>query len=229
MPALNIHTHCQAAPANARSQTWQRVCLFTQPWFVSSRTINLSSTYKDYCYLFKQLLMQEDIFKYQRKSYIEIGEIYFLRWWVVETRPTAKGFRFPDRRITNPWVISPDCKSGLALELFRLSAGFLRTRCTKKSCSYRCQLIDCFTYGILNPVLVLVAFAIFRPVQDIVTPIAMNEQQNKNPMILLSYLLHALRRLVSPPSYKPTLLAYLLYWWWLKDTFLRHLGCPFSS
>src|SRR5690606_8611712 len=81
----------------------------------------------------------------------------------------------------------------------------------------------------LNPVLILVVFAIFRPVQDIITPIAMNELQNKNPMILLSYLLHALRRLVTPPSYKPTLLAYLLYWWWLKDTFLHHLGCPFSS
>jgi hypothetical protein len=28
MPTLNIHTHCQAAPANAQSQAWQRVCLF---------------------------------------------------------------------------------------------------------------------------------------------------------------------------------------------------------
>lgn len=28
MPPLNIHTHCQAAPANAQSQAWQRVCLF---------------------------------------------------------------------------------------------------------------------------------------------------------------------------------------------------------
>lgn len=57
MPALNVQTHCQVARTNAQSKAWQRVCLFTQPWFVSSRTINLSSTYKDYCYLFKQLLM----------------------------------------------------------------------------------------------------------------------------------------------------------------------------
>ena len=27
MPTLNSHTHCQAAPANAKTQTWQRVCL----------------------------------------------------------------------------------------------------------------------------------------------------------------------------------------------------------
>ena len=27
MPTLNIHTHCQAAPANATTQAWQRVCL----------------------------------------------------------------------------------------------------------------------------------------------------------------------------------------------------------
>jgi hypothetical protein len=26
-PALNSHTHCQAAPANAQTQAWQRVCL----------------------------------------------------------------------------------------------------------------------------------------------------------------------------------------------------------
>jgi hypothetical protein len=27
MPALNSHTHCQAAQANAETQAWQRVCL----------------------------------------------------------------------------------------------------------------------------------------------------------------------------------------------------------
>ncbi len=27
MPTHNSHTHCQAAPANARTQAWQRVCL----------------------------------------------------------------------------------------------------------------------------------------------------------------------------------------------------------
>ncbi len=27
MPTLNSHTHCQAAPANAITQAWQRVCL----------------------------------------------------------------------------------------------------------------------------------------------------------------------------------------------------------
>ena len=27
MPTLNIHTHCQATPANAQTQAWQRVCL----------------------------------------------------------------------------------------------------------------------------------------------------------------------------------------------------------
>lgn len=27
MPTLNSHTHCQAAPVNAQTQTWQRVCL----------------------------------------------------------------------------------------------------------------------------------------------------------------------------------------------------------
>jgi hypothetical protein len=27
-PTLNSHTHCQAAPANAITQAWQRVCLF---------------------------------------------------------------------------------------------------------------------------------------------------------------------------------------------------------
>jgi hypothetical protein len=27
MPTLNSHTHCQATPANAKIQTWQRVCL----------------------------------------------------------------------------------------------------------------------------------------------------------------------------------------------------------
>jgi hypothetical protein len=27
MPTLNSHTHCQAAPANAQTQAWQRVCL----------------------------------------------------------------------------------------------------------------------------------------------------------------------------------------------------------
>jgi hypothetical protein len=26
-PTLNSHTHCQAAPANAQTQAWQRVCL----------------------------------------------------------------------------------------------------------------------------------------------------------------------------------------------------------
>ena len=28
MATLNIHTHCQAAPANAQTKAWQRVCLF---------------------------------------------------------------------------------------------------------------------------------------------------------------------------------------------------------
>jgi len=27
MPTLNSHTHYQAAPANAKTQAWQRVCL----------------------------------------------------------------------------------------------------------------------------------------------------------------------------------------------------------
>ena len=27
MHTLNSHTHCQAAPANAQTQAWQRVCL----------------------------------------------------------------------------------------------------------------------------------------------------------------------------------------------------------
>ena len=27
MPTLNSHTHCQATPANAKTQAWQRVCL----------------------------------------------------------------------------------------------------------------------------------------------------------------------------------------------------------
>jgi hypothetical protein len=27
MPTLNSHTHCQAAPANAQTKAWQRVCL----------------------------------------------------------------------------------------------------------------------------------------------------------------------------------------------------------
>jgi len=27
MPMLNSHTHCQAARANAKTQTWQRACL----------------------------------------------------------------------------------------------------------------------------------------------------------------------------------------------------------
>ncbi len=26
-PTLNSHTHCQAAPANAQTKAWQRVCL----------------------------------------------------------------------------------------------------------------------------------------------------------------------------------------------------------
>ena len=26
-PTLHSHTHCQAAPANAKTQAWQRVCL----------------------------------------------------------------------------------------------------------------------------------------------------------------------------------------------------------
>lgn len=28
MPPLNSHTHCQAAQAYAKTQAWQRVCLF---------------------------------------------------------------------------------------------------------------------------------------------------------------------------------------------------------
>jgi hypothetical protein len=28
MPMLTSHTHCQAAPANAQTKAWQRVCLF---------------------------------------------------------------------------------------------------------------------------------------------------------------------------------------------------------
>jgi hypothetical protein len=27
MPTLHSHTHCQAPPANAQTQAWQRVCL----------------------------------------------------------------------------------------------------------------------------------------------------------------------------------------------------------
>ncbi len=27
MPNANSHTHCQAAPANAKTKAWQRVCL----------------------------------------------------------------------------------------------------------------------------------------------------------------------------------------------------------
>ncbi len=27
MPTLNSHTHCQAAPANAQTKAWQKVCL----------------------------------------------------------------------------------------------------------------------------------------------------------------------------------------------------------
>jgi len=27
MPPLNSHTHCQVAPAQAQSKTWQKVCL----------------------------------------------------------------------------------------------------------------------------------------------------------------------------------------------------------
>ena len=30
MPTLNSHTHCQAAPADAQTQAWQRVCLPTR-------------------------------------------------------------------------------------------------------------------------------------------------------------------------------------------------------
>ncbi len=26
MPTLKSHTHCQAAPANAKTKAWQRVC-----------------------------------------------------------------------------------------------------------------------------------------------------------------------------------------------------------
>jgi len=28
MSMLTSHTHCQAAPANAQTKAWQRVCLF---------------------------------------------------------------------------------------------------------------------------------------------------------------------------------------------------------
>ena len=29
MPTLHSHTHCQAAPANAQTKAWQRVCLLS--------------------------------------------------------------------------------------------------------------------------------------------------------------------------------------------------------
>ncbi len=39
MPKLHSHTHCQVAPANAKTKTWQRVCL-------SKRTTDRQSTRK---------------------------------------------------------------------------------------------------------------------------------------------------------------------------------------
>jgi proteasome lid subunit RPN8/RPN11 len=30
MPTLHSHTHCQAAPSNAQTKAWQRVCLYNR-------------------------------------------------------------------------------------------------------------------------------------------------------------------------------------------------------
>lgn len=38
MPTLNSHTHCQATPANAQTQAWQRVCLHQRTTTLTYKT-----------------------------------------------------------------------------------------------------------------------------------------------------------------------------------------------
>ncbi|MDI9593079.1 MAG: ORF6N domain-containing protein, partial [Bacteroidota bacterium] len=40
MPTLNSHTHCQAAPANAQPQAWQRVCLLQRSTKTTDKPID---------------------------------------------------------------------------------------------------------------------------------------------------------------------------------------------
>jgi hypothetical protein len=40
MPTLNSHTHCQAAPAYAQTQAWQRVCLSQHTTKTTDKTTN---------------------------------------------------------------------------------------------------------------------------------------------------------------------------------------------
>ena len=42
MPSLNSHTHCQVAPADTQTKTWQRVCL-------SYRTVGKETTKAQHC------------------------------------------------------------------------------------------------------------------------------------------------------------------------------------
>ena len=47
MPTLNSHTHCQAAPANAQTKAWQRVCL-SHPDKIELKKPSLPSENKKY-------------------------------------------------------------------------------------------------------------------------------------------------------------------------------------
>ena len=44
MPTLKSHTHCQAAPANAKTKAWQRVCLLNR----TTKTTDKSTDEKEH-------------------------------------------------------------------------------------------------------------------------------------------------------------------------------------
>ncbi len=44
MPTHNSHTHCQAAPANAKTQAWQRVCLSQRTTKTTDKPTNEKNT-----------------------------------------------------------------------------------------------------------------------------------------------------------------------------------------
>ena len=44
MPTLHSHTHCQATPANANTQAWQRVCLFQRTTKTTDKSTDKKNT-----------------------------------------------------------------------------------------------------------------------------------------------------------------------------------------
>ena len=63
MPTLHSHTHCQATPANANTQAWQRVCLFQRTTKTTDKSTDKKNTEAITAVTVAQLLFLENSFQ----------------------------------------------------------------------------------------------------------------------------------------------------------------------